>query len=149
MASYWWTTTLRELWLSSGSIADWATQRQQYKTQATQNSDAALVSQMEAESDKLLNQSVNTSDARTSNMNSTACNLTDLAVAMDKRRFQNRWVHIDKTKYPNANAIVQQWRSVFPSDAGHIDRCISWKTDLPTTLQRLGIIVTDEIKDEW
>ena len=149
MDSYWWTTTLKELWLSSGSIADWATQRQQYKTQATQNGDAALVSQMEAESDKLLNQSINTSDARTSNMNSTACNLTDLAVAMDKRRFQNRWVHIDKTKYPNANAIVQQWRSVFPSDAGHIDRCISWKTDLPTTLQRLGIIVTDEIKDEW
>ena len=147
MATYWWTTTLKELYGSGESVSDRASQRQMHKDQMKQNSDSSLVTQMEAESDALLNQSLNTSDTRTSNMNSTACNLTDLAVAMDKRWFQNNWVHIDKKKYPNANAIVQQWRNVFPNDAGHIDRCIAGTADLPTTLMRLGITLTDEDRE--
>lgn len=144
MATYGWTTTLKELYGSWGSLSDWANQRQQQKNQAKQNSDGALVTQMETDSDIFLNQAVNTDDTRTYNMNSTACNLNDLAVAMDKRWYQNRGEHINKQKYPNANAIVQQWRTVFPNDAGHIDRCIAWTADLPTTLSRLGITLNDE-----
>ena len=145
MASYSWTTTLRELWLgSSGSIADWATKRQDYKNQATQNNNAWLTWQMEADSDMFLNKSLTASNESSAKMNSAACNLNDLAVAMDKWRFQNRWVNIDKKKYPTASAIAQQWIRTFPNDETHINNCINWKTDLPTTLQRLGIILTDE-----
>lgn len=147
MVTYSWTTTLRELWLgSSGSIYDWATQRQNYKDQMTQNNNAWLVWEMEADSDTFLNQSLSATDAATSKKNAAACNLNDLAVAMDKRRFQNRWVHIDKKKYPTASAIAQQWIRTFPNDETHVNNCINWMTDLPTTLQRLGITFTEEDK---
>ena len=145
MAWYWWTTTLKELWLGSwDSILDRANQRQDYKNQVTQNSNTWFVSQMESDSDMFLEKSLNSSDATSSKMNSAACNINDLAVSMDKWRFQNRWVHIDKTKYPTANAILQKWMSVFPNDKTHINNCIDGKADLPTTLQRLGIVLTDE-----
>lgn len=144
MASYSWTTTLRELFGTGDSIYDWASQRQEQKNQLTQQSNAWLVSQMEADSDNFLQQSLATTDPTTSKKNSAACNLNDLAIAMDKRRFQNRWVHIDKTKYPTANAIAKQWIRTFPNDETHVNNCINWKTDLPTTLQRIWITLTDE-----
>ena len=144
MASYSWTTTLKELFGTGDSIYDWASQRQEQKNQLTQQSNAWLVSQMEADSDNFLQQSLATTDPTTSKKNSAACNLNDLAIAMDKRRFQNRWVHIDKTKYPTANAIAKQWIRTFPNDETHVNNCINWKTDLPTTLQRIWITLTDE-----
>jgi hypothetical protein len=45
---------------------------------------------MESDSDMFFQQSLNTKDSATAKKNSAACNINDLAVAMDKWQFQNK-----------------------------------------------------------
>lgn len=132
------------LWNSWSSVLDWATQRQQYKDSKKEEAANKQAAQFQINSDTLLDNWLEATDPKTSQMYLSWCSLEELAAAMDNFYYRTRWKHINKTKYPNANAVVDHWRETFPTSEVHINNCLNQSVDLPTTLLRLWIALPGE-----